>query len=105
MRGTASALSAARPAGRPSNAALTLEARTLRAALADVTEDRDDVADELIAYVNERRRVAAELLSIARQGQRAIALGWRPTQALQELERLAHREQLRAGAMTAGEEE
>jgi hypothetical protein len=85
-----------RPEGRPSNARLRLEANTLRAALVSVTEERDELDMELRAWVDERRRVAAELLDIARRGQRAVAMGGRATQQLVALERLAHRESLRA---------
>ena len=100
----ATAVALRTPMGRPSNAALALEARTLRTALAELTEVREELDAELIAYVDERRRIAAELLAIARRGQVAIATGGRPTQALVDLERLAHREQLRAAAMSATEE-
>lgn len=88
-----------REPGRPSNAALQLENRTLRAALERVTEERDDLDDELSAYVAERLANAGRIVNLSRRAQRFVAAGWRPTQHLLELEELGLREQVRAGAM------
>lgn len=68
----------ARSEGRPSNAALQMENRTLRAALADITDDRDELDAELHAYVTERLAVAAEMVALARRGQIALAAGRSP---------------------------
>ena len=88
-----------RQLGRPSNAALTLENRTLRAAIADLTEERDELAEELAAYVTERIAFAADVVALSRRGQVALAAGYRPAQQLVEMERIAHREQVRALSM------
>lgn len=87
---------APRPEGRPSYASLQLEVRTLRNAVATLTEERDDLDVELQAQVSERIAAASETLALARRAMVAVAAGYRPTQQLVAIERLALREQLRA---------
>lgn len=87
---------APRPEGRPSNAALQLEVRTLRNAVATLAEERDDLDVELQAHIAERIAAASETLALARRAMVAVAAGYRPTQQLVAIERLALREQLRA---------
>lgn len=93
-----------RPEGRPSNAALSLENRTLRAAIADLTEERDELAEELAAFVSERIAAATESVRLARRAQRFVAAGWSPTQHLLDIEALGLREQRRALSMLPGPE-
>ena len=88
----------ARPEGRPSNAALQMENRTLRAAVEQLSEERDELDVELHAVVTERLEAAAALLDHARRAQRLVAAGHAPTMHLDAIERLALREQVRAGA-------
>lgn len=88
-----------RPEGRPSNAALQMENRGLRHAIATLTEERDELAEELASFVSERIAVASETVRLARRGQRFVAAGWNPTQHLVEMEAIGLREQRRAAAM------
>ena len=92
-----------RQPGRPSNAALQLENRGLRAALADITEERDDLADELAAYLAERIGLATDVLALSRRGQVALAAGYRPTQQLVDIETKAQRDLIRARSMGRGD--
>ena len=94
-----------RPEGRPSNAALQMENRTLRAAIADLTEERDELADELSAYLAERIEMAASVVALSRRGQVALANHASPARHLDALERIGLREQQRAASMRPTPEE
>lgn len=85
----------ARPEGRPSNAALQMENRTLRAAVERMAEEREELDAELHAHVSERIENAAALLDLARRAQRYVSAGYSPATHLDAIERLALREQAR----------
>lgn len=99
MTATATILEFPRPEGRPSNAALQFENRTLRAALESAIEERDEMLVELQAQTTERHSFASCVLALARRGQMAMSAGYRPAHILLDLERAALREQNRAAAM------
>lgn len=94
-----------RSEGRPSNAALILENRVLRATVDTLTTERDELDAELHAHVTERLAAAATVLDLSRKAQRFVAAGYRPTQALLDIERLAYREQTRALAARTPEDD
>jgi len=99
MTATATILEFPRAEGRPSNAALQFENRTLRAALDAAAEEREEMSVELQAQASERNAFASAVLALARRGQIAVAAGYRPTHLLLDIERAALREQQRAAAM------
>lgn len=86
----------ARPEGRPSNAALQMENRILRATAERMAEDRVELDAELHAHVSERIEAAAMVLDLARRAQRLTAAGHSPAVHLHAIERVALREQMRA---------
>lgn len=94
-----------RPEGRPSNAALQMENRTLRAAIDALTEERDELDAELRSWIDERLETAAAFLAFSRRGQVALGNGYSPARQLDDIERLALREQVRARAMRTAPED
>ena len=88
----------ARREGRPSNAALQLENRTLRRVIDDLSEERDELDMELRSWTTERVRAAALIVDMARRGQVALAAGHSPAVHLDTIERIATREAVRAFA-------
>ena len=81
-----------RQEGRPSNAVLQMENRSLRAAVDRMAEQRDEMTVELRTHVSERIAAAA-VLDLARRAQRLTGAGYSPASHLDSIERIALREQ------------
>ncbi len=59
----------------------------------------DELAFELAAVTDERREVATELVALARRAQMAVTPGSTAHRLLEEIERVARREHRRARAV------
>ena len=81
---------------------ITLERAGGRGRQSAEVEALRDARDELVALTAEGLELALQITALARRAQVALARGWSPAQALDELERLGARHANRMAAAAAG---
>lgn len=88
--------------GRPSNADLSARVRHLETQMGALIEERDELGVELQAFVSERLEAASETRALARRVRMFVDAGHSPDRLLEQLERLADREQVRSRSTLNG---